>query len=291
MRQSQDGATYAAFVATAVIGGANYIAVSFSNHELPPLFGATLRFALATICFIFIARMRRVPPARGPELRGAALYGLLSFGASYACFYYALVGLAAGTVAVVAAAVPLFTLFIAAALGQERLSARGLVGGLLAVGGIAVLSGGALEGELGPSYLLAALLGTATAAGSSVVAKGLPQVHPTRMNAIGMLSGTTLLAAGSLLLGESWELPREGSTLAAIAWLVLAGSVGLFQLFLHVIQRWTASATMYSITAMPVVAVALGALLLDQPITHELLLGGGLVIAAVYVGAIASRRG
>ena len=42
---------------------------------------------------------------------------------------------------------------------------------------------------------------------------------------------------------------------------------------------------------MPVVAVALGALLLDQPVTWEMLAGGMLVIAAVYIGAIAGMRG
>jgi hypothetical protein len=37
---------------------------------------------------------------------------------------------------------------------------------------------------------------------------------------------------------------------------------------------------------MPVIAAGLGALVLDQPITIELVVGGVLVIAAVYIGAI-----
>ena len=67
---------------------------------------------------------------------------------------------------------------------------------------------------------------------------------------------------------------------------MVAGSVGLFYLIVFVIRRWTASATAYSLTLMPVVAVTLGALLADEPITPEVIVGALLVVVAVYVGAV-----
>jgi drug/metabolite transporter (DMT)-like permease len=282
-----DSKTLSAFIGAVLIGGANFIAVSVSNRELPPLFGAALRFGGGALLFLLIARAARVPLARGRSAARAALYGILGFGLAYACLYYALVGLAAGTAAVIVASAPLLTLLIAVLIGQERLSLRAVVAGLLAIGGVAVLSLGTIGGGLGSGYFLAAILGTAAMAASSVVAKGSAAVHPVNMNAIGMLAGTLLLAAGSLLLGETWALPRQAGTLAAFAWLVILGSVGLFQLFLYVVRRWTASATVYAVTGMPVVAILLGATLLDQPITTEVVVGGFMVLAAVYVGAIA----
>jgi drug/metabolite transporter (DMT)-like permease len=290
MTQNVDTNTYLAFANAVLIGGANFVAVSFSNMELPPLFGAALRFALAALLFFFIMRISGVPLVRGRAAVGAAVYGILGFGAAYAFLYYALVGLAAGTVAVVMAAVPLFTLIMAVLLGQERLSLRGIVGGGLAIAGITVLSLGTLGGDLSPTYLIAAVLGAVAAAASSVAAKSLPSVHPLNMNAIGMASGTLLLIIGSLLFQERWVLPYETNTWLALGWLVVLGSVGLFQLFLYVIRRWTASATVYAITAMPVVAVALGAIMLRQPITPTVLVGGALVIFAVYVGAISRPK-
>jgi drug/metabolite transporter (DMT)-like permease len=290
MRQDNETTTYLAFANAVLIGGANFVAVTFSNMELPPLFGAALRFALAAFLFFLIMRISGVSMARGRAAMGAAVYGLLGFGAAYACLYYALVGLAAGTVAVVMAAVPLFTLILAVLLGQERLSARGIIGGSLAIAGIAVLSLGALGGELSHSYLLAAVLGAVAAAASTVAAKAVPDVHPLNMNAIGMASGALLLVAGSLLFDERWALPRETQTWLALGWLVLLGSVGLFQLFLYVIRRWTASATVYALTGMPLVAVALGVLMLGQPVTPAVLVGGFLVIVAVYVGAVSGTR-
>ena len=82
--------TYAAFAGAVVIGGANFIAVSMSNMELPPLFGATFRFALGTVLFLLISGLARIPLARNREAAGAALYGLFGFGAAYALLYYAL---------------------------------------------------------------------------------------------------------------------------------------------------------------------------------------------------------
>jgi drug/metabolite transporter (DMT)-like permease len=290
MTQNVDTNIYLAFANAVLIGGANFVAVSFSNMELPPLFGAALRFALAALLFFFIMRISGVSLARGRAAAGAAIYGLLGFGVAYACLYYALVGLAAGTVAVIMAAVPLFTLIMAVLLGQERLSLQGILGGVLAITGITVLSLGTLGGDLNPAYLIAAVLGAVAASASTVAAKALPNVHPLNMNAIGMASGTVLLVVGSLLLDERWLLPAETNTWLALGWLVVLGSVGLFQLFLYVVRRWTASATVYAVTAMPVVAVGLGALLLDQPITPAVLVGGALVIFAVYVGAIARTQ-
>jgi drug/metabolite transporter (DMT)-like permease len=291
MSQSPDGKTYAAFAGAVLIGGSNFIAVSLSNRELPPLFGAALRFALAALLFFLIARAWRVPITRGRAAAGPVLYGALGVGAAYALLYYALVELTAGTTSVILATVPLFTLVIAVLLGQERLSARGIAGGVLAVAGIAILSRGALGGDFGWAYLAAAVGGAVAIAASSVIARSCRNVHPVNMNAIGMSAGTVLLAIGSLVLGERWVLPRESQTIAAVGYLATLGSIGLFQLFLYVVKRLTASATVYAVATMPVVAVALGVVMLAQPVTLDVLAGGAVVMAAVYVGAVAGGRG
>lgn len=285
-----NGAALAAFAAAVVVGGSNFVAVKYSNKELDPTWGAALRFSLATLVFLTIALLRRVPMPRGRALAGAALYGALGFGFAYYLLYYSLVGLNAGTTSVIIAAAPLATLMVAIVSGQERFTAAGMFGGLLAIAGIGVLSSGSLGGDLSPLYLLSAVLAVFCIAGSAVVIKGFPRAHPITTNAVGMAAGALLLVVASLFLGDKWVLPARTETWIAVAWLVGAGSVVLFLLYLFLIARWSASATNYVIALMPIVAVSLGALLDDESITIEVVLGGLLVISAVYIGALRQQR-
>lgn len=285
-----DRATLVAFLGAAFIGGSNFVAVRFSNEALDPMFGAALRFALATVVLFGIMALMRLPVPRGRAALGAIVYGLLGFGVSYALLYIALVELDAGMSSVILAGTPLFTLGLAVLHRQERFTPRGLMGGALAITGIGILSAGSLQGDIPPAYLLAAVIGMLAVAESSVLIKAFPRTHPITTNALGMASGTVLLVVASLAFGETWALPQTTRTWAVVAWLVVAGSVGLFVLFLFVIARWTASASVYALTLMPLVAVTLGALLKNEPITIELVAGGALVLLAVYIGAISGPR-
>lgn len=285
-----DRTTLTAFLGTVVIGGANFVAVKFSNEELDPLYGAAVRFAVAALIFFAIARARRMELPRGRAAAGAVIYGLLSFGLSYGLLYFALIGLAAGTTSVLLATVPLVTLALAVVHRQEHFTRQGVIGGFLAVAGIAVISLRSVGGDLPPVYLLAAIAGVVAVAESSVVVKSFPKTDPVTTNAVGMAAGAIALVIGSLVARESWIIPQTTRTWAALGWLSVVGSVGLFGLFLFVIKRWTASASVYALTLMPVVAVTLGALLAGERITVEVVLGGALVLSAVYVGAIAGMR-
>jgi drug/metabolite transporter (DMT)-like permease len=285
-----DSATLAAFGVAVLIGGANFVAVKFSNEELDPLFGAALRFGLSAVLLFAMAAVMRWPLPRGRAAVGAALYGVLGFGLAYGLLYFALVGLAPGMSSTVTASVPLLTLALAVAHGQERFTLRRVVGGLLAVAGIGVLSLRAIGGDVEPLYFLSAVLGTMAVAESSVVIKGFPRAHPFVTNGVGMAVGAALLAVGSLLFGEQWALPATTRTWLALAWLVVAGSVAMFALFLFLIARWTASASVYVLTLMPIVAVTLGVLLTGEELSVELVVGGALVMLAVYVGALSQER-
>lgn len=289
MEQTPDRVTLGAFAGAVVIGGSNFVAVKLSNDDLDPFFGAGVRFAAAALLLFVIMRVQRLAVPRGPDAVGPALYGLLGFGVSYGLLYYALQGLTAGTAAVFMAATPLITLVLAVLHGQERFTPRGIAGGALVVAGLAVISIESLGGDLRPSYLIAALLGVVAVAESSVLVKGFPRAHPITTNFVGMVAGAALLLAGSVVSGEDWVVPQTAETWAVLAWLAIPGSIGLFALFVFVIKRWTASATVYALTLMPVVAITLGAIVEDEPVTGRLLIGGALVMAAVYVGALSAR--
>ena len=76
----------------------------------------------------------------------------------------------------------------------------------------------------------------------------------------------------------------------ALAYLVTLGSVGLFLALLTVVRRWTASATSYVFVLFPVATLVLEALLLGAPITAPAMAGAALVMAGVWLGALAPTR-
>lgn len=284
--RSPDALTLAAFAVAVTLGGANFLAVRFSNRELAPFWGAGLRFALAAMLFVLIAVALRLRWPRGRQLALTAGYGALSFAVFYALMYWALVRVSAGVAVVVLAVVPLATLLLAAAQGLERLRGRGAVGALLALAGIAWMATGSGDVVL-PLGALAAMLAAALCVGESIIlGKRLSSTHPAMTNAVGMAAGAVLLLGLSAAAGESRALPRQAEARWAVAYLVTLGSVGLFVLVLLVVRRWTASATSYMFVLFPLVTMALGAWLADEPVTGRAVSGAGLVTLGVWFGAL-----
>lgn len=123
----RDRVALAAFFANALLAGGNGVAIRFSNRELPPLWGASLRFSLAAaLLFAILAALRLALP-RGRALLGPLLYGVFQFGGSFGLYYYALVRVHAGLGQTLLALVPLATLLLAVAQGQEKLRTAAVV--------------------------------------------------------------------------------------------------------------------------------------------------------------------
>jgi drug/metabolite transporter (DMT)-like permease len=278
-----------AFVGAVVIGGANFVGVRFSNRELDPLWGAGLRFGLAAVVFGVLCAALRLRLPRGRTLALIVAYGLLGFTAAYGCLYWALQDVPAGIGAVVMAVGPLLTLLLAVLHGLERFRLRALVGALVAIAGSVLIFFQPSEISFGWGSLLLLALAALAASEAVVISKRAGRQHPVMMNFVAMTAGSVALLAVSAAAGERLALPAETDTQLALVYLV-AATVGLFLCVLIVVQRWTASRTAYIFVLMPVVAVALGALVADEPITLTTLLGGAVVGAGVYLGALATPQ-
>lgn len=288
--QAPDRSTLGAFLLMIVVGGANAVAVRFSNLELPPFWGATIRFSTTGLIFwvIFLARKNAFP--RGRALQGLLLYGMLSIGTSYALLYWALVYVQAGLTTVILALGPLLTFLFAWAHGQEQFRWRGLLGAFIAFGGILVGVGGEIGRSVPLIPLLALVAAAASIAEASVLYKSFPRVDPLTTNAIATTVGAAMLLVISLIAGESQPLPASARTWIVFGYLVLVGSVLLFYLYLYVLDRWTASATSYSFLLFPVATVLIAAWLADEVVTPAFVLGGALVLFGVWVGALAADK-
>lgn len=275
-----------AFILIVLIGGINFVAVRFSNKELPPFWGATLRFTSASLLLFAIVYFKKLPLPSGRALLGAIIYGLLGFGGAYAFAYISLVKISAGMGAVILSLTPLLTFFLAILHGLEKFKFRGIAGGVVALFGILLLFQNQIGGDT-PIFFMITMMGAAIcAAYSTVVVKWFPKNHPATINAFGMASGSILLFSLSLFSGESFFIPSFFSTWLALLYLILIGSVGLFLLFIYVLNRWTASSTSYTFVLTPIVALLGSAILENESISIFFIVSSLIVLIGVYIGAL-----
>jgi drug/metabolite transporter (DMT)-like permease len=286
VRTDSERLTLAAFLTGSVLAGGNAVGVRFSNRELDPFWGAGFRFALAATALAGVMAVLRLAPPAGGALRGAVLYGALNFGASFALLYYGLVRVHAGIAQTVLAIVPLATLLLAVLERQERFRTSGILGAILAIVGVAVMSQAPLEAGVPLLSMLALIGGAFCFAQAAILVHRLPPVHPVTLNALGMAVAAVLLLLASWAAGERIALPERAETWAAIAYLVVVGSMLVFVLYVFVLRRWSASRAAYTFVLIPIVTIALSAWLDDEPVGVGLGLGGLLVLAGVYVGAL-----
>jgi drug/metabolite transporter (DMT)-like permease len=271
-----DNNTLFAYLLIILLGGSNSVAIRFSNQELAPFWGAFLRFAGATVIYWAILVVRRM---KLPSLRDSlilAIVGFLGTGVSFALLYWALQSVPVGFATVVISTSPLFTLAFAVLHRIEKFRIQSLVGGLIAIGGLIL----AVNAQPGGTNLLPAILalvfGSLVAAEGNVILKMYSlQSDPVIINALSFTAGAIFLGAASIAAGEAHHLPVTVPARTAVVYLILIGSVIMFNLYIHVLTRWSASATASVVLFFPLVATVLAALLANEPVTLPFVVGGG----------------
>jgi drug/metabolite transporter (DMT)-like permease len=250
------------------------------------------RFVVAWPGFLFLLwRAGGLPGLR----RSEALRIFVASAAGVTAYHLALNAgehtTASGVAALIVALGPAATLALALAVGLESYAPRRLAGIALAFAGVVVvvvLGSGAhfsLHGLRGPLLVLAAPL---TFAVYNILYKPL----------LGRYDLPALTAAGGLA-GSLMFLPFENTgavdrfgALAAGSWLALAAlglgaTLGGYVTWSIALRSLEPSRAMSYLYLVPPLAVAIGALALDEPVTGWLLLGGALVIGGV---AVAQRQ-
>jgi drug/metabolite transporter (DMT)-like permease len=286
MRNDQGRGTLVAFLVGSVLSSGNPIAVKFSNVELDPLWGATLRFTLAAALMLVVMRALGLRFPRGRALLGAVLYGVFNFGLAFACLFYALVELGAGFLQILLAVIPLITLLLVVVQRLERLRVSAVAGAIIAFVGVLLMSQIAMDASISIGTILVAMAAAFCLAEGAVLVRVFPPEHPVSLNAVGMTVGAAVLFVGSLLAGNQMVLPRLGETWLAMAYMVVIGSGIVFILWVFVLKRWDASRAAYNFVLLPPITLVFSNLITGEEVGVELILGGVVILVGVYIGAL-----
>jgi drug/metabolite transporter (DMT)-like permease len=97
------------------------------------------------------------------------------------------------------------------------------------------------------------------------------------------IGGLVMLVVGPLS-GERFDLASySAKTFVAWGYLVVFGSMVAFSAYVWLLSNAPISLVATYAYVNPVVAVALGALILDEPITSAVLVGGAVIVASVAI--------
>jgi drug/metabolite transporter (DMT)-like permease len=290
MNRDQGRGTLVAFLIGAVLSSGNPISVRFSNVELDPFWGATVRFTLAAGLMLVAMAVLGLRFPRGRALLGAVLYGVVNFGLAFACLFYALVELGAGFLQILLAVIPLITLLLVVFQRLERLRASAVAGAVIAFVGVLLMSQIAVEASISITTILVALGAACCLAEGAVLVRIFPPEHPVSLNAVGMTVGAVILFIGSLLARNEMVLPRMTETWLAMAYMVVIGSGVVFILWVFVLKRWDASRAAYNFVLLPPITLLFSHWITGEEAGVELILGGILILIGVYVGALRPAR-
>lgn len=280
-----------------VVWGSTYLAIRVVVHEMPPLCAASLRFAAAGLVMALVAfytdRAHGWPSRR--QWLDYAFVGVLLLSIGNGLVMWAERSIPSGIAALIVATVPLWMLLLDGLRpGGEPWTLRVWIGTLIGLLGVAFVarpegqvSAGHWPGVLG--LQIAALSWTVGSLYAQSLKKRLPLFTAS---AIEMLAGSAMLFLESRLVGEDLGLMTVASSHSWLALLYLGvfGSLVGFTAFAYCLNELPARIVGTYAYVNPVVAVALGALILKEPLYSSLLVGGALIVVAVLLSTIKRPR-
>ena len=269
-----------------VIWGSTYLGIRYALVSYPPFMLAAIRFAIAGVLLFAVLRVRGETLPTATQWKNAAIVGtlLLAGGNGLVCF--AEQSVSSGIAAVAVASMPLFAAVFGGIYGEWP--TRGETAGLmLGFVGVVVLNLGAgLSGSpLGAIALICAAMAWAF---GSVWSKRQDMPKGPMNTAAQMLCASVSLAVIALLHGERFPAHPEPGATAALAYLIVFGSIIAFSAYLYVLKTVRpALATSYAYVNPPV-AVLFGVAFAGEHVGPFDL--AGMAIILVGVGIITMMR-
>lgn len=278
----------AAFATLYLVWGTTYLGIALVLRTLPPFASGAIRFALASILMYALLRFRHARPLAGLPWRITVIAGVLLSGMGNGFVIWGQQTVPSGIAALLVAALPLWIMFFdSVAFAQRRPGAKDVTGSIIGLIGVILIvaqtQGFQGIGALWPTIMV--LMASAAWAIGTLLQRGA--IKPEQLGAFAcaqMLVGAGFQAFCAMLLGE-WPQVQladfTSGTVLTLLYLAVFGSVIAFNAYSWLVTEVsTAALTTYSLVN-PVVAMALGAVVLNERIDQSAIIASILVLLGV----------
>jgi drug/metabolite transporter (DMT)-like permease len=275
---------YAAFAIVCVVWGTTYLGIRIALDTIPPLLLTGSRFVVAGLIMLLVAKLRgEAIPRDRRTLAHLALIGFLMVGVGNLAVVWAELWVPSGLAALLVATAPFWMAIIELfRTAGERVSIQSGVGMALGFIGVALLVTPGSSGSAWNIYFLLGALaiqvgGICWQLGSAHGKYNLRHVPLMASAALQMLFGGATVTVVGFAIGEGPRFVVTPRTLAALIYLTLFGSVIAYSAYVFALAHLRTTVTSLYAYVNPVVAVFLGWLILDEPLT------AGSVVAMVII--------
>jgi drug/metabolite transporter (DMT)-like permease len=274
------------FLSLGLLWGMPYLLIRIAVGEIDPLVVAGTRTLMGALLLLPVTLHRKALAPAFRKWKWLLAFTLIEMSVPWLLLGHAETRLNSSTAGLLIAAVPLFAALIVTKLGHERLEPRRLFGLAVGFAGVALLVG--LDIQFSDFLAVGAtiIVSLCYAIGPIIIDRKLSDVP-----AIGVITGSLILATVIYAPFAPFLWPEHVS--AAAAWSVaglgvLCTAAAFLVFFALIAEVGPARATVITYVN-PAVAIVLGALVLDEPLTLGMAIGFPLVILGSYLGTMRGR--
>ena len=267
--------------------GTTWLASKEGVKHMPALQLAAIRQFIGGGLYVLYFIWKKEPWPKKKQWKTIFILSILNFVLSNGLSTWGVKYISSGLGAIIGAIFPLWIVIISFFQG-ERLSKLSIFGLLISFGGVCVVFSDYLGDLLRPDFqfgIALSVIATMTwATGSLYTKKKAASFNPYFSLGLQMLISCTLLFAYSGATGTSVKLTEIPSQAWwSIAYLVLFGSITTFIAFIYALQRLPTELSSIYAYINPIVAVILGSLIFDEPLTIAIVTGVCFVIVGIYL--------
>ncbi len=281
------GRILAAYVTVSLVWGSTYLAIRVGVQRFPPALFGGIRFLVAgSVLLLAATALGGRLPRRARDWATSAMVGLMLLTIGNGLVVWAEQSVESGLTAILIVTGALWmALFDAAIPGSEvRPTLRQAAGLLLGFAGTVLLVSGD-RAALGPTGLIgpvALVAASASWALGSILSKRRPvDAGPYINAALQMLFGGGGLLLIGLLAGEPGRVAFSPPAVAAIAYLIVFGSLVAYTSYVYLLRHAAPTFIGTHVYVNTVVAVLLGWIVLGEHVTLQTFVAMGVILSSV----------
>lgn len=281
-----------------VAWGVNFVVIKLGLQGMPPFLLAGLRFSLVAFPAIFFVRRPPIP------LRWLVVYGMtISFGQFAFLFLAIKLGMPAGLASLVLQAQAFFTLLLGALLLAEKLRWNHIVGIIIATLGMFMLATAGMEGQTSAGITLTTMMLTLSAA----LSWGLGNITNKiimRNRSVPIMSLVVWSALVPIIPFFACSLLFDGQaaivnsllhiglqTVLALIYLAFVATIVGYAIWGNLLSRYETWRVAPLSLLVPVVGIITAALVLDEHLSGQQMLGAVVIILGLLVNVFGGVLG